>query len=70
MTETKQPTAKPSIPEGQVLVRVLKAGDGRVAKGAFDADNGGEQFYAKGDEFAVAKKIADALEDRGLVEIQ
>lgn len=62
--------AAPALAAGLARVRVLKAGDGKVAKGVHDADNGGEQYYAKGDEFAVAEAVAIALEDRGFVEIQ
>ncbi len=74
-TNTKAaPVAAPeAVPAGFVLCRVLKNGDGKVSKGVTALDDEGqtvEQYYAKGDEFAVAKAIGDALESRGFVEVQ
>jgi hypothetical protein len=59
---------QPAAPEGYVTVRVLKAGDGKVAKGT--RAEGKPLYYAKGDEFQISADIATALEDRGLVEVQ
>ena len=58
--------AEAVIPDGYKLARVLKKGDGKVAKG-FTVE-GEEQYFAKGDEVVLPASIADALEDRGFVE--
>ena len=61
----------PAIPDGHKLCRVLKKGDGKVAKGFTKVEADGqtrEQYYEKGDEIILPAEIADALEDRGLVE--
>lgn len=66
-------TTKATAPAGHKLCRVLKAGDGKVSKGAFEAEEDGirrEQYYAKGDEFSLPADMADTLENRGLVETQ
>lgn len=68
MTDAKTDAKKPAAPHGHVLCRVLKNGDGKISKGVHDLS--GEHYFAKGDEFHAEKAIADALEDRGFVEIQ
>lgn len=75
MTETKkaETPAAHALPDGYAICRVLKNGDGKIAKGMTALEDDGvkrEQFYAKGEEFVVEKTIADALEDRGFVETQ
>jgi hypothetical protein len=64
-----------AAPEGDaVRVRVLPQGDGRIQTGETDdtAAEPGLRFptYARGEIFAVGREIAEALEARGLVEIQ
>lgn len=73
MTEPKTaPKAAPvAVPADEKLCRVLKNGAGKIAKGFAAMEEDGqtrEQFFDKGEEFIVASKIADALEDRGFVE--
>lgn len=67
MTDVKTDAKKPAD-DGKVLCRVLKNGDGKISKGVHDLN--GEHYFAKGDEFHAEKATADALEDRGFVEIQ
>lgn len=52
-----------------VSVRVLKLGADKISTGTHLAELG-DEFYAQGEIFEVAKSIADALENRGFVEIQ
>lgn len=52
-----------------VLVRVLKRGHGKVSTGNHHPVTG-DELYAQGDTFSIAKNIADDLEDLGYVEIQ
>ncbi len=55
--------------EAPVLVRVTKRGHGKISTGHHDSVTG-DELYAQGEEFSVAKNIADELEDLGYVEIQ
>lgn len=57
-------------PEDPVVsVRVTKRGADRISTGKHYPDLG-DEFYAQGEVFEVAKSTADILEDRGFVEIQ
>ena len=57
-------------PEDPVVsVRVTKLGADRISTGKHYPDLG-DEFYAQGEVFEVAKSTADILEDRGFVEIQ
>lgn len=52
-----------------VEVRVLPKGDGKVSMGIHVAGIG-EAHYERGERFNIAKPIAEALEERGYVEIE
>ena len=52
-----------------VTVRVLKMGADKISTGLHLAELG-DEFYAQGETFTVAKSIGSALEARGFVEIQ
>lgn len=52
-----------------VSVRVLKAGADRISMGVH-ATGIGDAHYKRGDVFSVATSIAQALEERGFVEIE
>lgn len=54
---------------GNVFVRVLKKGDGKVSTGGVDA-GGRSAFYGRGAVFQCGQKTAAALEARGYVEIE
>lgn len=57
-------------PEDPVVsVRVTKRGADKISTGKHYPDLG-DEFYAQGEVFEVAKSTADILEDRGFVEIQ
>ncbi len=53
----------------EVLVRVLKMGDHKISMGVH-VGGIGEAHHEKGDEFIISRDIAEALEERGYVEIQ
>lgn len=59
-------TAETELP--MVKCRVTKLGDGKISTGEHVAGIG-EVHFEKGEEFPARKDIADALEDRGFVEI-
>lgn len=76
MTETTKAPAKAAEPavqapaapaEGNVIARVLPKGDGEI----FTGEQRGTEFprYAKGDKPELPLAVAQALEDRGFVEI-
>lgn len=65
--KAEAPKAEAKAPDTAV-VRILKAGDGKVSKGQHDLN--GEHYYAKGEEVLLPIAIATALENRGFVEIQ
>lgn len=68
-TVAREPIKAPkTFPKGHVVCRVLKAGDAKISKGVHGLN--GEEYFAKGDEFATEKTIADNLEDRGFIEVQ
>lgn len=74
MTKTTE-RARLGAPEGEtVSVRVLPQGDGRIYTGEADdtAPEANLRFptYGRGEVFATSPDIAQALEERGLVEIQ
>lgn len=52
-----------------VTVRVLPKGDGKVSKGAYDLRSNSFPFYKRRDEFRLDRKIAEAQELNGYVEI-
>lgn len=56
-------------PPELVMCRVLKNGDGKISMGQHVAGIG-DAFYEKGEKFSVERPIAEALEDRGYVEIE
>lgn len=60
--------AEPKIPEGHVMVRVLKKGVGNISTGQH-ISGVGEVHFAKDDQFQCARETADVFEDRGWVEI-
>lgn len=73
----RSPVAKPD--DTNVTVRVLKMGAGKIATGACGSDDilrddetGDMSFptYSFAETFSVARPVAEALEDRGFVEIQ
>ena len=53
----------------EVSVRVLKAGADKISTGTHVKDLG-DELYAAGEVFDIAKSIADDLEARGYVETQ
>lgn len=61
-------TAAEARPMGKVRVRVLKAGHDRISKGVH-IPGMGDLKYAHGDEVTLPRGSAQALEDRGFVEI-
>lgn len=56
-------------PPDMVSCRVLKAGDGKVSMGEHVAGIG-DAFYERGETFTIERSIGEALENRGLVEIE
>lgn len=48
--------------EDEVTVRVTKRGHGKVSTGNHDAKMG-EEFFAEGDTFSIARSLADVLAD-------
>lgn len=48
--------------EETVTVRVTKRGHGQISTGGFDGTHGAE-FFAEGEEFQVARSIAEELAD-------
>lgn len=62
---TELPKAKrgPRKVEGMVKVRITKAGDGKVFTGK------GDETFARNDAPLLPKDVAEALEARGLAEI-
>ena len=65
-TTPKSNTPKPN--DGLVGVRVLKRGDGRISTGKRKHTR--DAFYAKGDTFRMDPVSAEALEERGFLEIE
>jgi len=61
-------TTSEPIPPGYVRCRVLKAGDGKISTGEHLAGVGDLTFAWK-DVFNMPRPIGEALENRGLVEI-
>lgn len=61
----KKAEAKPA--EGEVLCRVLKAGDGKISKGVHVASKG-DETWSRNDVFPASREIAEGLEARGFVE--
>lgn len=57
------------IPDGHVRIRITKFGDGKVSTGEHIAEKGDVMFKA-GEETIIPVHVADALEKRGLAEIQ
>lgn len=57
---------------GNVWVRILKKGDGKVATGALNPTTPGDRFptHKRGDIVQLEKSVAEAQEDNGYVEIQ
>ena len=65
----EKPAVEVVAEEPVVTVRVTKAGDGKISTGKHVAMLG-DEFYEQGEEYSVARSIAEALEVRGYVEIQ
>lgn len=56
-------------PETELVnVRVLKRGDGKISTGVHD-NRGGDILFEAGEQFRVARHIAETLEGHGYVEI-
>lgn len=73
LEEFEKPVAKvkpeTETPNGQVKIRVLPKGDGKIATGHFDRQLNAFTYHAKGDHLFVHPVVARAQEDNGLVEI-
>lgn len=67
--KTAKELAAPPAPDPVVSVRVLKLGADKISTGLHMAELG-DEFFAQGEVFEIAKSIADALEAKGFVEIQ
>lgn len=61
--ETSKAKRGPRKAEGMVKVRITKAGDGKVFTGESD------RTYARNDAPSLPRAVAEALEARGLAEI-
>lgn len=61
--------AGPAVPSKLVTVRVMKLGHDKISMGQH-VGGFGDAYYERGDSFAVAQDIAEALEARGFVEIE
>ena len=71
--KNSEPDAIPTRVSGEVKVRILPMGDGKVSdgKGAYTDDEGAIRFSRakKGDQITVAREIGERLEARGFAEI-
>lgn len=69
--ERPVPVVKPGdpVPEGNMMVRVLPKGAGKIATGHFDRPANAFTYHDKGAHLILPEKIAKAQEDAGLLEI-
>lgn len=67
--KTAKELEAPPAEDPVVTVRVLKLGADKISTGLHMAELG-DEFFAQGEVFEIARSIADALEAKGFVEIQ
>lgn len=65
MPKANEEATKVELPEGHVEVRVSKKGDEKISKGDYP-----QTYYVWKDMIVLPLEVAQALEDRGFVEIE